>query len=176
MIIVYLETINRHPALNNLFKNYIIQQVLHHHPEQPPNGAQQLFSGLLLRRKCLWAHSRLGTLQPLGLSWNGLFWATLVFSAISYEIWAFPKPEDSLKVEEKQIIIKKILESICMLSDWLRHPLIQSSIQGASMPDTLIYISWIKHNPVKDIIWMFLNWLDEFRHSFIYPSNHLLAH
>lgn len=122
MIIVYLETINRNRALNNLFKNYIIQQILHHHSEQPPNGTQQLFSGLLKGEKFV-KTVRFGIHQPRILDWDGLFQAALVSSAIFYKIWAFLKPEDSLKVEEKQII--EFSESHRLR---LRLPLIQSSV------------------------------------------------
>lgn len=85
MITVYLETINRKCALNNLFKNYIIQQILHRHPEKPPHGTQQLFS-VLLKGEMVVTEVRMGTHQPWGSGWNGLFRATPVSSAIFYKI------------------------------------------------------------------------------------------
>lgn len=75
----------------------------------------------------------MGTHQPWGSGWNGLFRATPVSSAIFYKIWAFPKPEGSLKVGEKQII--KFLESIYILSDRRRLP-------DNSVPMQVTSMSW----------------------------------
>lgn len=64
MIIIYLETINRNRALNNLFKKeYIIQQILHFPPEQPPDGIEQVFSGDVKRGDGSGEQSRLWAYQ-----------------------------------------------------------------------------------------------------------------